>query len=329
MTNPEVPPPVVTVAGHSLLPGSRTEFELRPAKLPSGGWMAIPVVAFRGRQDGPTVWISSAIHGDEVGGVEIVRQVLGHLDPNEMAGTLLAVPVVNVPGFAVGDRYMPDRRDLNRCFPGSPRGSLASRFAHKFMSEIVESCDLGIDLHTGSDHRQNHPQIRGNFRDPKIRELADVFAAPCSLDAKLRTGSLREAASRIRVPSLLFEAGEAWRFDDYAITVGVSGILRTLAHVGMIKPLREPAPEPTEYLDNARWVRSPSSGVARMMVELGQSVSSSDVIAMVSDASGSNTRLVKAKVEGMVIGRNVMPIVHRGDALVNIGRRVPATVPPQ
>lgn len=308
------------IAGQMIAPGTRTEMELRPARLPSGGWMSIPVVAFHGANPGPTVWLSAAVHGDEVCGVEIIRQVLGGLQPTSLSGTVLAVPVLNVAGFANGDRYMPDRRDLNRSFPGSKRGSLAARFAHTFMTEIVQHCDVGIDLHTGSDHRRNVPQIRADLTDPATDELAHVFGAPFSLHSRLRDGSLREAACATGATALLYEAGEAWRFDRDAIDVGVRGVRRVLAHLAMIDAavLSQPTPR-TTVLSGSNWIRSPQSGLIRLEVELGDEVEPRQPIGAVADAIGNNQRILRATKAGFVIGRNESPVVHRGDALIHVG----------
>lgn len=316
MTTPAEPR---IIAGHTLEPGSRTEIELRPARLPSGGWMEIPVVALHGTGAGPTAWLSAAIHGDEVCGVEIIRRVLAGLDPTQMNGTVLAVPVVNVPGFATGDRYMPDRRDLNRSFPGSARGSLASRFAHAFITEIVQHCDVGIDLHTGSDHRTNAPQIRADLADESTRELADVFGAPFALHARLRDGSLREAAVRAGATVLLYEGGEAWRFDRESISVGVRGVQRVLAHVGITDPSSAPPAGLPLILETATWARSPQSGLARLDVELGERVEARQPVGVVADAIGASEKVIRASRSGVIIGRNESPVVHRGDAVVNIG----------
>ena len=309
----------IVIAGRALEPGTRTELELRPAQLPSGGWMQIPVVALHGIAPGPIVWLSAAIHGDEVCGVEIIRQVLNRLDPRRMNGTVLAVPIVNVPGFSAGDRYMPDRRDLNRSFPGSVRGSLASRFAHALMSEIVERSDVGIDLHTGSDHRTNAPQIRADLEDGPTRELAEVFGAPFALHARLRDGSLREAACRAGATVLLYEGGEAWRFDRESIAVGVRGVQRVLAHLGITEPGSAPPADRPLVLATSTWVRSPQSGVARLDVDLGERVSARQVIGVVADAIGTRERQIRASRAGVILGRNESPVVHRGDAVVNIG----------
>ena len=315
------------IAGRLVDPGVRAELELRPAQLPSGGWMTIPVVVTSGVDPGPTVWLSAAIHGDEVCGVEIIRQVLTRLWPTSMRGTVVAVPVVNVPGFASGDRYMPDRRDLNRCFPGSPRGSLASRFANVFMNQIVRQCDLGIDLHTGSDHRRNLPQIRADLDDAETRDLARVFGAPAAVHSRLRDGSLREAAVRDGIITLVYEGGEAWRFDDDAIETGVAGVMRVLAHVGVLDPGGEEdggTERPTVEIRRSQWLRSPQSGVARVMVDLGQEVDARTPVAVVADAVGNTQRVLRASRPGLVIGRSELPVVHRGDALVHLGHLDPA-----
>ncbi|MGF1596302.1 MAG: succinylglutamate desuccinylase/aspartoacylase family protein [Acidimicrobiales bacterium] len=301
-------------------PGTRHELELRPARLPSGGWMAMPVVVVNGAAVGPTVWLSAALHGDEINGVEIIRRVLELVPPATLAGTVLAVPVVNIPGFATADRYMPDRRDLNRCFPGSARGSLASRFAHLFMTEIVERCSFGLDLHTGSDHRCNLPQIRADLDDPATRELAAVFGAPVAVHSRTRDGSLREAAVRRGIRTLLYEGGEAWRFDDHAIEVGVTGTLRVLAHLGMIDDVALAAPSPTRprLLRSSRWLRSPMSGLARIRVQLGDVVQAEQTVAVVGDAIGAHPRFVRAREPALVIARSEFPVVHQGDALVHL-----------
>lgn len=315
-----IAPAAIEIGGVDIQPGTRQELELRPAQLPSGGWMPIPVVAFHGARPGPALWMNAAIHGDEVNGVEIIRQVMAELDPTRMRGTVLAVPVVNVPGFATGDRYMPDRRDLNRSFPGSTRGSLASRFAHTFMNEIVRRCDYGIDLHTGSDHRHNVPQIRADLTDGTTRELADVFGAPFALHARLRDGSLREAAVRADATMLLYEAGEPWRFDPQAIEVGVRGIRRVLDHVGISRTRAARRKiRPTTVLAKSAWTRAPMSGLARVLAGHGERVEAGQTIGVVSDATGSTERKIVTRHGGYVIGRNESPVVHRGDAIVHIG----------
>ena len=278
----------------------------------------MPVLVLHGRSAGPTVWLSAAIHGDEVGGVEVIRRVLAEITPRSISGTLLAVPIVNVHGFMNGDRYLPDRRDLNRSFPGSARGSLASRIAHLMMTEVVAKCEVGIDLHTGSDHRTNLPQIRGDLDDERTRELAEIFAAPVMYHARIRDGSLRHAASESGSTVLLYEGGEAWRFDDWAIGAGVDGVRRVLASLGMTAPVEGDRPKRPIECRRSGWVRAGRSGIVRIECELGARVVVDERIGVISDSFGKRLSTVKAARTGIVIGRTEAPLVNRGDALVHI-----------
>lgn len=301
-------------------PGTSREVELPITKLVTGAEVELPVRVLHGKHDGPVVWVSAAIHGDEVVGVEAIRRVLSELNPREMHGTLIAVPIVNVLGFMSGDRYLPDRRDLNRSFPGSARGSLASRLAHLFMTEVVDRCEVGIDLHTASNRRSNLPQVRANLEDEQTRDLAQAFAAPVMLHAKIRDGSLRHAAGERGARVLLYEGGEAWRFDEWAIDAAVAGVRRVLAHLGMTGPL--PLPEATSLeCRSSGWVRARTTGILHMEATLGQKVSAGDRIGALSDSFGRRLRLVHADRDGIVIGRTESPLVNRGDALVHIAAR--------
>lgn len=316
--------PKIEVDGELIDEGSRVDTDLRLARLPSGALMTVPLIALRGVADGPVVWLTAAVHGDELNGVEIVRQVLGRLDPARMAGGLVAIPIANVFGFGTGDRYLPDRRDLNRSFPGNDTGSLAARIAHLIVTHLVEQSDIGIDLHTGSDGRSNLPQIRADLDDPDTAELARVFGAPLMLHSRLRDGSLREAAWRLGKRVLLYEAGEALRFDRRSIDTGVAGVLRVLAHLGVIDAASA-APSPVEPRISRRstWTRSPRSGIHRPSVDLGDLVVRRQIIGRVGDAFGSEERPVRAGCDGMVIGRSETPAVHRGDALFHIAELDP------
>ena len=251
-------------------PGRHQALSLPITRLVTGADVDLPVRVVHGREDGPTVWIDAAIHGDEAVGVEVVRQVLADLDPKTLRGTLIAVPIVNVLGFMNGSRYLPDRRDLNRSFPGSARGSLAGRIAHLMTTEIIDKCEVGIDLHTGSDRRSNLPQIRTDLEDPRTRELAAAFAAPVMMHAKLRDGSLRSAARERGAKVLLYEAGEAWRMDQWAIDAGVRGVRRVLAAMGMVEPLAEETPAPSAVSWRSGWVRARGTGMLHLEVDLGQ-----------------------------------------------------------
>lgn len=306
------------IAEHSVAAGTRARIELPIANLMSGTPVSLPVVVVHGRHPGPTVWLSAAVHGDEIVGVEIIRRVLDDIRPRPLSGSILAMPVVNVHGFNTGDRYLPDRRDLNRSFPGSPRGSLASRLANLVMTEVVGRCGVGIDLHTGSDHRINLPQIRADLHDPKTRELAEVFGAPLSLHSRSRDGSLREAATAAGATVLLYEAGEAFRFDRTSIETGVAGVQRILHHLDMLDDA--PAPTSTTFSESSHWLRAPRSGILHLHADLGATVSPRDNIADIVDPFGRRLGEVRARAAGIIVGHSQHPLVNQGDAVAHVAR---------
>jgi len=281
--------------------------------------MDLPVEVIHGRRPGPRVWLSGAIHGDELDGVEIIREVLGRLSPSELGGSVLGVPVVNAFGFVAESRYLPDRRDLNRSFPGGARGSMASRLAHLFMTEVVEQCQVGLDFHCGSDDRENHPHIRGNLDDPELRRLAAAFGAPIMIHNKPPKGSLRRAASQKGAHTLVYEAGEASGFTDAAIEMGVAGTLRVLGALGMIED-PPAAAEASVEARNTHWVRAPRSGICRIEVPLGAVVRKGERLGGVYELLGEKATRIRAGVDGVVIGRRVHPLVHQGEAVVHLAR---------
>ena len=304
-------------------PGRSAQVELPVSRLITGAQISMPVTVLHGKNDGPTVWINAAVHGDELNGVEVVNRVLADLKPKEMNGTLLAVPVVNVHGFLNGDRYLPDRRDLNRSFPGSAKGSLAARLAHIFMTEIVNRCEIGIDLHTASDNRTNLPQIRANLDDPKTRELARVFGVPLMMHSKAGAGTLRRAAGNADKVLLLFEAGEPLRFNKLAIDNGVDGVRRVLRHLE-IADWDGPARSTAEMSRSSRWMRASKSGVLRMNVNLGDVVDEKQVLGTIIDAFGKKLATVRSTRAGLVIGRTLYPLTNKGDALVHVASLEPS-----
>lgn len=270
------------------------------------------------------MWVSAAVHGDEVNGVEIIRRVLKRLDPTRLAGHVVAVPVVNVFGFIEQTRELPDRRDLNRSFPGSARGSLAARLAHLFMKEIVSTGEVGIDLHTGSNNRKNLPQIRADLADPRTRRLAQAFGAPVTLPSDLRKGSLREACARQGQPCLLYEGGEALRYEEDVIEVGVRGVLKVMRELGMRgRPKSQEkgltkSSKPTFEATTSRWIRAPRSGTFVLQAGLGERIERGEPIGLLTDPMGQYESLIPAPESGVVIGVKLNPVVYRGDALVHL-----------
>lgn len=297
--------------------GRRTQTELPIARLMSGTPVALPVVVLHGKSDGPNVWINAATHGDEIVGVEIIRRVLSLVHPASLRGTLITVPIVNVHGFNTGDRYLPDRRDLNRSFPGSKRGSLASRIANLMMNEVVSRCEVGIDLHSGSDHRANLPQIRGDLSDERTLDLAMRFGTPITIDSRVRDGSLRGAATDAGATCLLFEGGEAYRFNEDAVQMGLDGILRVLHRLGMTDELVPPAPAP-RIANSSRWVRASKSGIVDCRLPLGADVEKGEQMGVLRDPFGKQLGRLRAPTDGVLVGKLLHPLVNQGDAVLHV-----------
>jgi predicted deacylase len=264
------------------------------------------------------IFICAAIHGDELNGVEIIRRLLKRKILHSMRGTLIAVPIVNVHGFLDQSCYLPDRRDLNRSFPGSRRGSIAARMANTFITEIVAKAECGLDLHTGAINRSNLPQIRANLDDDRNLELAKKFGAPVIIDSTIRDGSLRGCAAERGIPLLVYEAGEALRFDDIAIRAGLRGIIRVMRHLGMLPDGTATKPLEPVIADSTSWVRAPASGIVNRKVELGTRVVSGQPLAVIGDPLGEGQESASAPFDGIVIGRSNLPLAHEGDALFNV-----------
>ncbi|MGL5807821.1 MAG: succinylglutamate desuccinylase/aspartoacylase family protein [Xenococcaceae cyanobacterium] len=302
-----------------LATGTRQRLEIPVGFLPTQTLLSLPVTVINGVIPGPRLWLSAAIHGDEINGVEIIRQVLSKIDPKTLQGSVIAVPIVNVFGFIEQTRYLPDRRDLNRCFPGSATGSLAARLAHLFIREIVSHSTHGIDLHTASDHRINLPQIRANLEDLETYSFAKAFGAPIVMHSSTRDGSLRQAAANLGIPVLLYEAGEALRFDGESIRIGVEGILRVMDYLGMYKCSSIWNPIAPTEVKESKWIRATHGGILRIEVALGDRVRKKQPLGIISDAFGDNNTIVRANFDGIVISHTQNPLVNQGDGIVHLG----------
>jgi predicted deacylase len=311
----------IEIAGIEIPPGARQRIDVRVARPYGQAEVSLPTVVVHGRRPGPRLFVSAAVHGDEINGVEVIRRLLGLRGLRRLHGALIAVPVVNVYGFLTQSRYLPDRRDLNRSFPGSPKGSLAARLAHVFMEEVVAHSTHGIDLHTGSSHRSNLPQLRACIDDAETARLARAFGVPVILNSVLRDGSLREAVRERNIPMLVYEAGEALRFDEVGIRAGVRGVLSVMRAIGMLAggAPRRPSIEPL-LARTSQWVRAPSSGVLRTGAVLGARVKEGDELGLVADPLGEEEAQVLAPASGLVIGRTNLPLVNEGDALYHLAR---------
>jgi predicted deacylase len=281
----------------------------------------MPVHVIHGRNPGPCLLVCAAIHGDEINGVEIIRRLLKHKTINNIKGTLIAIPVVNIFGFVSQSRYLPDRRDLNRSFPGSKKGSMAARLANILIEEIVDKCSHVIDLHTGATGKDNLPQIRAFLEeDEEIEKLARAFGVPVIIHTDLRDGSLREAAKKRNIPVLLYEAGEALRFDEVAIRAGVRGVLGVMSCLEMRKQKTRKKNYNAVISRETSWIRAHDSGIFRSIVPLGASVEKGDLLGYINDPLGEIETKVTSSVFGIVIGKTNMPLVHEGDATFHIAR---------
>mgnify|MGYP006278532201 CR=1 FL=1 len=318
------------IGEHSVEAGTRRIVDLPVSILSDHTPVTMSVHVVHGRRPGPVMFVSAAVHGDEVIGVEIVRRLLRARNLDRLRGTLLAVPIVNAFGFMNQSRYLPDRRDLNRSFPGGPKGSLAARLAHLFMEEVVARSNVGIDLHSAAIHRSNLPQLRVASSNRRTLKLAETFGAPLILRSELREGSLRQAASARNVDVMLYEAGEALRFDEFGVRVGVSGCLRVMRALEMIPARGTPSNRVRPMLSTgSRWVRAPVGGLMRSFHNVGDAVEADELLGMISDPFGEVDIEVTAAEPGLILGRSNLPVVNEGDALFHIARLAPRDDPEQ
>lgn len=309
------------IGGQKIEAGKTRTIHLPVSTLPDHTPVALSVEVRHGNRAGPTLFVSAAVHGDEVIGVEIVRRLLRAPQLKALRGTLLVVPIVNSFGFLNRSRYLPDRRDLNRCFPGHPSGSLGSRLAHMFLNDVVLRCDMGIDLHSAAVHRTNLPQIRISTGDKLTRDMALAFGAPVVLTSPLRDGSLRAEAAARGTPVLLYEAGEGLRFDELAVRAGLAGILRVMRNLSMLPARGISKARAAPYLcESSSWIRAPAGGLLRTFRAEGERVEKGDLLACVTDPFGSSETDLHAPFAGFLIGRAILPVVNEGDAVFHLAR---------
>ena len=311
------------IAGIDIPCGTRKKINLPIAKLFDYTELNIPVEVIRGKDDGPILFVSSTIHGDEINGIETIKRLLAHKRLNlKLKGTLIAVPIVNVLGFNNQSRYLPDRRDLNRCFPGSKNGTLGSQTAHILMTEIIKKSTHGIDLHTGAIHRTNLPHIRACLDDPETSRLAKAFNVPVTLHSSVVDGSLRQAAAEIGLPFLLFEGGQALRYEENVIQTALKGILSVMESIGMIEPVfpKKKKMKKTFIAQSSQWIRAPHSGSLRVKKRLGSHVNKNDLLGEISNPYGHEKIKILAPDTGIIIGMTLIPLVNKGNGLFHIAK---------
>ncbi len=310
--------PAFIILGQRVEPGTRQRVMWRAGTSFIGDPMDVPIVVIHGKQPGPVLCLTGGIHGDELNGVEVIRRVMSTLDAAEMVGTVIGVPIVNMAGFARGSRYLPDRRDLNRFFPGNPNGSSASRIAHDFFSRVVKRCTAVIDFHTGSFDRANLPQVRGDMRIPTVVELTRGFGATAVLHTPGAEGMLRRAATDDGIPSVTFELGAPVRLEPAEIEHGVTAIETLLNNYGMTERVRMwREPQPIFY--ESRWVRAPASGMLFADVALGDRVRQGQRLGRIINPLNDETRELVSPIRGRILGMALNQVVLPGYAAFHIG----------
>jgi len=312
----------IVIGGESVAPGEEKLLKIGIDRLPTGTLIDIPVYVFNAKKPGPTILVQAGLHGDEINGIEIVRRMLQQKRFNIRKGAVIAVPILNIFGFIHFSRDVPDGKDVNRSFPGKKSGSLASRMAYHYVSQIMHQMDFAIDLHTGGAQRHNFPQVRFTQEDGTSKELAEIFNAPFLFSSRLIKGSFRKAAYNMGKPTIVFEAGESMRFDDYAILEGMQGILNVLKHLKMISRV---APVYVErmnsvLLTNRKWLRAPTAGMFIPELTNGSEIKKGQEIGLITDTYARHSKKIKAPYDGFVFSINNQAVVNQGDALFHIGK---------
>ncbi len=312
-----------TIYNTIIQPGENKVVKIPIGSLPTGTPIKIPVYIFNGKEKGPTILIQGGLHGDEINGVEICKRMLvNDYFINLNKGCVIVIPILNVYGFIHFSRELPDGKDVNRSYPGSKQGSLASRIAYQSTKEILPYIDFGIDFHTGGAMRNNYPQIRYTPNSKKSEELATIFNAPIQFESSLIKKSFRAIADKMNIPIIIFEGGESMRFDEFAIHEGMYGILRILAYYKMINSsvVKGSKTNKTITLIDRKWIRARKSGIFTAYVENGSYIEKGQIIGFITDAYGNRNLTIKAPFNGFIICLNNQPLVSQGDALFHIGK---------
>ncbi|MGX1928160.1 succinylglutamate desuccinylase/aspartoacylase family protein [Flagellimonas sp. 2504JD4-2] len=310
---------IITINGESISPGQNSLVRIGISRLPTGTLIDIPVHVFNGKKAGPTVLVQAGLHGDEVNGVETLRRMLQEHAFSIKRGAVIVVPILNIFGFIHFSRDVPDGKDVNRSFPGTRTGSLASRIAHTYTSEILPQVDFGIDLHTGGSQRHNFPQVRYSAEDTKSKELAEIFNAPFYFASRQINGSFRKTTFKMGIPTIVFEAGESMRFDEKSIQKGIEGIQRVLVGLGMLAKKGVSKQKASIHLNYTRWIRAPRAGMFVPEVKNGDKVAKAQTLGLVTDTDAKKNKRIKAPFDGYVFCINNQAVVNQGDALFHIG----------
>ena len=310
----------LVILKETILAGESKTINMEIAKLHTMNKLKIPIIVERSKLDGPTVLFTACLHGDEINGTEIVRQLIIQKINKPKRGTIICIPIINIFGFINKTREFPDGRDLNRVFPGSKTGSLASRFAYYILKDIIPHVDYAIDFHAGGASRFNAPQIRIVPENQELKELSDVFNAPFTLYSKNISGSFRNSCDRLGVKMLLFEGGKSLDINEEVTNDAIEGTKRFLDHLDMLNPRKKANIKSKKpiYIEKSNWVRAKYSGMFHGMVKIGSFIKKGELIATISDPYGKVEHKMKAPHDGYVINVNDAPIVYQGDAIFHV-----------
>jgi len=309
-------PDTIVINKFKIGPGEHREIHLNIARLPTYTNIDLPVHVYRAEKEGPVLLLTGGLHGDEINGIEIIRRMIVRELVIPKKGTVIAIPLVNIYGFIQNVRGVPDGKDINRSFPGIKTGSLARLLAHTLMNEIIPHIDYGIDYHTGGSTRTNYPQIRCSLQIKQNRELAEAFGPPIIIHSSLINKSFRKAANKKGKHILVFETGEALRFDEKGIREGIDGTLRLMKHLGM--RTSAPPSNGTETYMKTTWLRAGYAGLFQPRVKTGDIVNKSQVLGYITDPFGNEKFKITGSRNGRIIGLNRGSVIHKGDALINL-----------
>lgn len=315
---------IITVLGEAIPLGTSKEINFHIAKLHTATKIEVPVIIERAKKPGPTILFTAGLHGDEINGIDIVRQLISRKINKPKRGTIICMPILNVFGFLNSSRAFPDGRDLNRVFPGSENGSLASRVAYKIMNEIIPDVDLIIDFHTGGASRYNAAQVRIVNENPELLELANIFSPPFVLFSKNISKSFRNACFQLNKPILLYEGGKSFFVDNTISKIGVEGVKRVLSHFDMLNAKSKITPSKTTpvYVEKSKWIRATASGMFKSKIAINSKIAVGDIVGQITDPYGRIHHNVKSKLEGYVINVNEASLVYQGDALFHVSTQL-------
>jgi uncharacterized protein len=308
------------LSGIKIAAGETREIYLKVSESYLSRSIQIPITVIRGRKPGPTAFVMAAIHGNEINGADIARRLIFDLNHEKLSGTLVTVPVVNIPGFLVQSRYLPYHRDLNRSFPGKRKGNNSDRMAARLFKEIVEKCDFGIDLHTAADGRLNLPHVRGDMSNPKVRTLARAFGATVLIDQPGVRGSLRREATDAGVPTILFEAGETGRFSKKISLIGLRGVLNVLSEMGMWPEEQQVRPPFQVIVKMSEWIRAEKGGILDLSVKPGELIYQGDLVGSILNPFGKTVTKIRSPHTGIIIGVTTAPLTIPGTAVAHVAR---------